>query len=613
MATPLLSSQALTKSHSARPLFREISFGIEEGERIGLIGPNGSGKSTLLRILAGLEKPDSGKVAARSSLRIVYVPQEETFPEEQTIRDTLLAAIADDPLDDTERALRLELLLAQMEFTAPEQSVGTLSGGWRKRLALATAAVQEPDLVLLDEPTNHLDLEGVEWLEEYLQKAPFAYLLVSHDRYFLENTARRIIELNPAYAAGYLSAEGTYSDFLVRREEYLAQQAHRQTAMESIVRREIEWLRRGAQARSTKAKGRIDQAGRLMEDLSELKFRNRQPDNTVAGLDFSASGRRTKEMIVAKGVRKSLGGRTLFSNLDATVSPGRRLGIVGRNGSGKTTLLRLLTGTIEPDAGTVKRADGLRIVWFEQDRAAALDRSLTLKDALSPNSDNVQYRGGTMHVSAWAKRFLFGTDQLAQSVGSLSGGEQARVAVARLMLEPADVLILDEPTNDLDIPTLDVLEESLLTFPGAVVLVTHDRYLLDRVSTEILGLMGDGTARLFADYEQYERNRKDSPLRSQTPLAPKKSAPSAPQTPQRPGLTASERRELAQMEERIEKADGAVARWEAALQDPAVASDAARLQEAWTSLEAAREAVNALYTRWEELEAKQNTANAVRA
>jgi ATP-binding cassette subfamily F protein uup len=259
-----------------------------------------------------------------------------------------------------------------------------------------------------------------------------------------------------------------------------------------------------------------------------------------------------------------------------------------------------------PDAGTVKRADGLRLVWFRQDRAS-LDRGVTLKDALSPNSDNVSYRGGTMHVSAWAKRFLFRSDQLAQSVGALSGGEQARVAIARLMLEPADVIILDEPTNDLDIPTLDVLEESLLTFPGAVVLVTHDRYMLDRVSTEVLGLMGDGSARLFADYEQYERNRIAT-ARGLGDTSPQKTSTASVQ--QRPGLTASERRELANMEEKIEQADAAVARWEAALQDPGVASDAVRLQDAWISLEAARDTVSALYSRWEELDAKPNSGNA---
>ena len=611
MASALVSCQSLTKSHGARPLFTDLSFAIEEEERAALIGPNGAGKSTLLKIIAGLEKADGGTVSARRGARIAYVPQAETFPEGATVDSVLRASLVKEPIDDTERELRIESLLALMEFSDPNQEAATLSGGWQKRLSLARAAITEPDLMLLDEPTNHLDLDGVLWLETYLENTNFAYLVISHDRYFLENVAKRVIELNPAYAGGYFAASGAYSDFLEKQEAYFARQTKEQQALAGVVRREVAWLRRGAKARTTKAKGRIEQAGNLIADLNELKFRNAQAEREVSGMTFSASGRQTKEMVVLKGVSKTLGGRQILKNVELIISPKRRIGVVGPNGSGKTTLLRLVTGDLVPDAGTVKRASDLKIIWFEQTRES-LDKKLTLRDALSPNSDTVEYRGSQMHVSGWAKRFLFRTEQLPQPVGSLSGGEQARVLIARLMLQPADLLILDEPTNDLDIPTLDILTESLIDFPGAVALVTHDRLMLDQVATEVAGLMGDGAVRLFADYEQYEEGRRsqgaesrgDSRAQTADSSRDVRSASSLnPPTPNR--LSAAERKELALMEEKILTAEENVAKWETALADPAVTADPAKVAEAWDSLQAARETVNELFARWEDLESRK--------
>ncbi|MDX1932029.1 MAG: ABC-F family ATP-binding cassette domain-containing protein [Capsulimonadales bacterium] len=604
MASPLVSCQSVTKAFAARPLFDGLSFGIEENEHAALIGPNGSGKSTLLRLIAGLEKPDGGTVVLRKGVRLAYVPQEESFPNDATVEGVLRDALTPFSLDDTESELRIERILEEMRFADRGQRTATLSGGWRKRLAIARAAIVEPDLMLLDEPTNHLDLEGVLWLEDYLTNAVFAFLLISHDRYFLENVAKRVIDLNPAYAGGFFAAEGAYSDFLEKREEYFERQNREEQALASVVRREVEWLKRGAKARTTKAKGRIEQAEGLISDLKELKTRNTLADREVAGMDFSASGRMTREMIVLKGVGKSLGGREILRNVDAVLSPRRRVGIVGPNGAGKTTLLRLMTGELLPDSGTVKQAADLKIVRFDQNRTG-IDRSLTLRDALSPNSDTVVYRGNPMHVSGWAKRFLFRQDQLPQSVSALSGGEQSRLLMAKLMLQPADILVLDEPTNDLDIPTLDILGESLTTFSGAVVLVTHDRFLLDQVATEILGLMGDGTVRLFADFEQYEAARAvpaAPPSVSQKPAA---ASVKPGVTESKPALSTAERRELAQIEGKILEAEEAVARWERSLADPAVTRDPAKLQEAWTGAETAREAVATLYARWEELESRK--------
>ncbi len=593
----LLSCAALTKSYGSRPLFKDISLGVSDNEKMGLIGPNGAGKSTLLRIFAGLEKPDSGTVSARRGLRTAYIAQEDTFAPGATVESVLTEALQSEHLDDIERDVRMEVALGKVGFERRDQIVETLSGGWKKRLSLARALVQDAELLFIDEPTNHLDLEGVLWLEGLLQDAPFAFVLISHDRVFLENVTNRVVELHPAYAEGYISVSGTYSDFLVQREEYLAAQAHREDALQTQVKREIEWLQRGAQARSTKAQGRIQQAGQMIEELAELKFRNAQ--GKTAGVDFTASGRQTRDLIVAKDLSKTLGGRTLFSHLDLTLAPGTRLGLIGPNGSGKTTLIKLLTGEISQDSGTIKRAEGLRVVLFDQARQQ-LDKTLSLRDALSPNSDTVTYQGNPMHVSGWAKRFLFKTEQLHTPIRVLSGGEQARILIANLMLQPADVLILDEPTNDLDIPTLEVLEDSLLSFPGALVLVTHDRYLLDRVSTNLLALDGRGGAAYFTGLAQWEAAQKPPPVAAPVAAMRPKAAAPAPNR-----LSTAERRELGQMESKIEAAEGAVAALERQLEDPAVASNAVRLQEVWNALPDARDQVLALYARWEELEAKK--------
>lgn len=595
----LLSCQGLTKSYGPRPLFSGISLGISEGERMGLIGPNGSGKSTLLKLWAALEKPDAGDVSRRRDVRLGYLSQTDDLPPSMTVEEALADALRDSPLDAHERDFEVSLMLGSLGFAQPQQSVQALSGGWRKRLALARALIRKPDLLLLDEPTNHLDLEGILWLEALLKEVPFAFVLVSHDRYFLENVTNRVVELSRAYADGFLSVKGNYSEFLTRKEDYLAAQATRQDALDTQVKREIEWLRRGPQARTTKAQGRIKEAGRLIDDLAEVKFRNSQ--DRAVDIDFSASGRRTHVLLAAKDIEKRMGGRTLFSHLSFTLSPGLKMGLLGPNGSGKTTLIRLLTGELAPDAGTLKKANDLRVVWFDQNRQT-LDKTVSLRRALSPASDTVIYRNSPLHVSGWAKKFLFRPDQLDVPVSQLSGGEQARILLANLMLMPADLLILDEPTNDLDIPSLEVLEDSLQDFPGALLLVTHDRYLLDRVATDVLALDGQGGSAFFAGYEQWERHQTRS-TPSQLVVAKAPAKPSAPSPSSR--LTASERRELKGMEDTIMAAESDVEALEAQLHDPDVASDHAKLQACWDGLESARIRVAESYTRWEELEARQ--------
>ena len=602
----LLSCESLTKSYGPRTLFTGISFGLDDQERTGLIGPNGSGKSTLLKLLAGAEAPDEGEINTRRNLRLEHVEQQDVFPANVSVEQVLVDAMASMPIDEHDRVARASIMLGKIGFTDPNQSAHSLSGGWKKRLAIARALVREPDLLLLDEPTNHLDLEGILWLERLLKTSSFACLIVSHDRYFLENVANRVVELNRAYPEGYLSVNGSYSDFLEKREGFMVAQQAQQTALASRVRREIEWLKRGAKARTTKAKGRIESAGRMMTDLAELKVRNAQ-DKAVA-IDFTASDRKTRKLLAATGVTKSYGGRVLFRDVDVVLSPKMKLGLLGPNGSGKTTLLRILAGELEPDGGRIKRADNLRVVRFEQDRSR-LDPRATLRDALSPKSDSVVYQGGAMHISAWARRFLFRLEQLDMPVGELSGGEQARVLIAQLMLEPADLLILDEPTNDLDIPTLEVLEESLEEFPGALVLVTHDRYMLDNLSTDLLGLDGNGGASLYADYPQWEQAQLAAKESAAAAVRSATVAKAAPKPASSGGggkrLSYMEQREWEQIEKKIMEAEEALEKAQRETGDPKVMADRDKMHDACERLGAAEQLVRTLYARWEELDAKQ--------
>lgn len=496
----VIFAQKLTKAFGAKPLFRDVTFGVEEKDRIGIIGPNGSGKSTLLKILAGLERPDQGTVTQRQSLRVAYVSQQPDFPDGATVGDILHGAALQGGLSETESQRRMYEWSGRTGFAGLEQVVAPLSGGWKKRLAIASGAIQDPDVLLLDEPTNHLDLEGLRWLAQLLVQGSWAWVLVSHDRWFLDQTVNRVTELNSRYVDGVLSFPGSYSDFLDKRDAFQELQEQQAQALAGKVRKEEAWLRRGPKARTTKAKYRVDSAYALQEQLAEVSTRLREGSTE---LDFVGSGRKTKRLVVGEGIKKGFGHHLLFEHLDVVLSPGVRLGLLGVNGSGKSTLLKILAKILEPDQGTIKHAEQLKVVYFDQHRQE-LDRKLTLRQALSDTGFTVMYRDKSMHVVAWAKRFQFQPEQLDVRVDLLSGGEQARALMARLMLQPADVLIVDEPTNDLDIPTREVLEEGLKEFPGSLVLVTHDRYMLEEVCTQFIGFDGQGGHAFFAEYEQWE-------------------------------------------------------------------------------------------------------------
>jgi len=599
---PILNAQNLSKAFGAEPLFRNVSFTVNERDRIALIGPNGSGKSTLLRILAGLISPDEGEVALRKRATLAYVPQESVFAPGLTITQVIEAALADSLVPALERDARLHETLGRAGFEDFNAEAQSLSGGWRKRLAIAEALVTAPEILLLDEPTNHLDLAGIEWLEQLLQQANFACVVVSHDRYFLENVASETAELARVYPDGIFRIAGTYSQFLEAKERWMHAQARHQEALENRVHTEIEWLRRGPRARRGKSKARIDRAHELIGELGELRSRTR---TASTDLDFSGTGRQSKRLVEIEGLAYQFSeDRPLINDLNFVITNGMRVGLVRPNGSGKTTLLRLLQGELKPDAGTVKTADHLKIVYFEQQRE--LDPSLTLRRALAPDSDAVVFQDRVIHVAAWADRFLFTSEQLNQPVSRLSGGERARVLIARLMLQPADILLLDEPTNDLDIPTLEVLEETLLEFRGALVLVTHDRYLLDRVSTTVLGLDGRGNASTFADYMQWEEWRdqqgrmKRSGSNGSSP-APSAGAMAAPKKK----LSYKEAREYAAIELQIAMVEARLATAQAVLNDSAIQTDATALIAAQSELEEASAALDQLLNRWTELEEKQ--------
>jgi ATP-binding cassette subfamily F protein uup len=622
----LISARGLAKSYALRSLFSGVSLSVLPGDRLGLIGPNGAGKSTLLKILAGQVEPDEGELGSARGVRVIYVPQADVFPAGSDPMDVVVAAArehldhVEGMHDEHEAEVAAALILDKLNFVGDRLTTpcDKLSGGWRKRLSLARALAScggEPDLILLDEPTNHLDLDAINWLESFLRRgtfgaSAFASVFVTHDRAFLEAVATRVAELSAAYPDGLYGVEGNYSEFLRRKEEFLDGQAQAQKVMANQVRKDLAWLARGPQGRGTKAKGRIQASHERMGELADLKTRNSAAAGSAARVDFNSTDRRTKKLIAAKQISKSLGGRALFSGVDLVLGVGDCLGMLGPNGSGKTTLIRVLTGDLKPDSGEVILSEPRpRVAVFSQLRQE-FDPTLTLKEALCPVSDQVRFRDRPMHVTSWARRFLFRDEQLAQPVGSLSGGELARIHIARIMLEPADVLVLDEPTNDLDIPTLETLEEALEDFPGAIILVTHDRAMLGRLSTQIISLDGKGNARMFAGLEQAlsakpvsakPANAADTKAGTAAPGGVSSSGGSSANKKK---LTYNEQREYDSMEQKIMEAEVRLTKAQTAMNNPALSNDRGKMTKACDELSAAQGAVASLYSRWAELESK---------
>ncbi|MDA1008568.1 MAG: ABC-F family ATP-binding cassette domain-containing protein [Planctomycetota bacterium] len=622
----LLVANNLSKSHGLRELFRGVSLSIADGERVGFIGPNGAGKSTLLRMIANLEEPDDGEVLTQRNAVIVYVPQRDDFVEGATPRSAATASAllsASVHGDVHEAEVLAGVILGKLGFSDShiDELADRLSGGWKKRLSIACGLCKAggtPDLLLLDEPTNHLDVEGIRWLEQFLSRQSNdiragACVFITHDRTFLERVATRVIELSRAYPQGTLAAEGNYTEFVRRRDEFLAAQAKAESTLANEVRIDDAWLARGPQARRTKAKSRIEESADRRDELDAITSRNAAASASGAAVDFSASGRRTRRLVLATAISKGFTtDRTLFRDLDLELTPGSRVGLMGPNGSGKTTLLRVLCGDLAPDSGTIRFSDPHpRIVVLRQQRAD-IPLDMLLRDAICPLGDVVDFQGRSMHITAWSRRFLFKDAQLLQTVASLSGGERARAHLARMMLEPADILVLDEPTNDLDIPTLEVLEESVESFPGAVVLVTHDRAMLSRLAKSIAVIGApDGSVSVVTSLDQALSALESAERATQTRdrerdrtalvgSAKKTTAPTA-----RKRLSFKEQREFDGIEEAVHAAEEAHSAAERRLNDQAVATDHVKMAAACHALETAQTAVATLYARWQELETKR--------
>lgn len=592
--TPLITIHSLSKSFGAQVLFQGLSFIVSKGDQVGIIGPNGAGKSTLLKIIAKQEAKDDGNISYRQGLRIAYVSQFPQFPPNHSILDVVVSS-GQETDDIYERNTKASIILGKIGFEDVAQDASSLSGGWKKRLDIARALMQCPDVLLLDEPTNHLDLEGIMWLEQFLMKERLTYLVISHDRYFLENATNRVIEINCCYPNGLFASDGGFSAFLTHKEAFLAGQQERERSIVSQVRDETDWLKRSPKARTTKSLSRVGRAYALMDELSQLKMRNKQEK---VELSFEASERETRKLIVAKNITKSIDGKLLFKNIDITISPGMRLGILGKNGTGKTTLMKILAKEMPQDAGTIKYADDLRIVYFDQLRET-IPLETTLRNALSPSGDSVYFRGRPIHVNGWARRFLFSSDRLDMQIKFLSGGERARILIARLMLKPADVLFLDEPTNDLDIPTLEIMEESLCDFPGAVVLVTHDRCLMDRIATGIIGLGSGLEHQIFADYTQWEEALKNKEA-SIKKVVVTKDKPPVVETKKR--LSLMEKKELTNLPAKIESVEKQLSTLHEQLEEKDIIQNQEKARPLYEKIGTLQKELDQLFLRWEELE-----------
>jgi ATP-binding cassette subfamily F protein uup len=603
--TPLVSLKDITQYSGTRCLFDRLSLVLTEGERVAIIGPNGAGKSTILRMIAGEAVPEEGEVIKRRGLRVGFAPQSDQFEAGDTVAASLERACG---VDERERMVAEAIGLAEFPSDnqlVDSQQVSQLSGGWRKRLAIVRSLLSEPELLLLDEPTNHLDIDGVEWLRKLLLKFSGSAVFISHDRYFIDQVAERVIEINPIFPGGIFSCNGNYSQFTEARAEYLEQLARSQEALANRVRREVEWLHQGAKARTTKQKARIDQAHRMIGELKSIDLRERRVDFELGG-----SGRKSKELIRAEKIAVKYGDKSLLDDLSLIITPQSRIGVVGPNGSGKSTLIRALLKEHPVASGRILNANKLATAVFDQGRTA-IDLNQNLKSALSGGLSAVVFEGQEIHITGWAKRFLFDPNQLTQPLTTLSGGELARVYLSKMMLSQADVLLLDEPTNDLDIQTLEVLEASIEAFPGAVIVVTHDRYLLDRIADTVIGLFGNGHGGVFASFEQFARARNEA-------LKPKPSAvQNRTECQRREGrqkregsakLTYAERLELERIEGVILTAEAQAEELQGALNDPNNACDHKKISELAQKLQVANNNVEELYLRWQYLEKKREGA-----
>jgi ABC transport system ATP-binding/permease protein len=596
----LMSAHNLSHSFASRTLFRQVALGVFEGDRIGLVGPNGAGKSTLLKILGRELKADQGEVTYRRGLRVGFLPQTPTFPPGQTLFDALVSKAADP--HDAIAAGYMWLSKLGLDRFDTEMPVEKLSGGWKKRLALGRELLVEPEVMLLDEPTNHLDIESILWLEEFIADSQMAFVTITHDRLFLQRISNKIFDLDPRNPNYLLTIDGDYVQYLEAKELLMAGQQHREWTMKNTLRRETEWLRRGAIARLKKQTARIDRAHGLKDEVQELSAKNLRRS---AKIEFGEGERNPKKLIAAEGISK----RDLFHDFTTLITPKTRMGLLGRNGAGKSTLIRLLLKQEEPDTGSVFINDDIKISYFEQNRET-LNPKLSLLKNICPDGDYVKHLDQFVHARSYLERFLFSPQQMDLPVEKLSGGEQSRLRIAQLMLDAASVLVLDEPTNDLDMDTLNILEEALKNFPGAVILVTHDRYFMDQVATEIIAFpYGDGGGKLerFADYLQWEAWQGNKAAReaeaAATAAAKAAAAKAAAGSSEKlKKLSFNEKFELENIEAKILGLEQNLANLEVEASSAETVSNASKVQDVYQKISSTQKEIETLYERWAVLE-----------
>ena len=495
----VLTAENITKAYSERVLLDRASFSLQEGEKVGVIGVNGMGKSTLLRIIAGAEEPDEGSVVTGNSVKIGYLPQTPSFAEGETVLSAALRDVIETP-EDFEKESEAKSLLGRLDFADFDQPVEELSGGQRKRVALVHVLLQPVDILVLDEPTNHLDSSMSGWLEEYLIRFRGTLVMVTHDRYFLDRVSTRIVEVDRGCVYSY---PGSYSKYIQLKEERLDMEQASERKRRSILRTELQWLARGARARSTKQKAHIQR----IEDMQNVTAPQQQGKVEMSSL-ASRMGRKTME---AREVCKAYGGRTIIDHYNYLFLKGDRIGIIGPNGCGKSTLLKILTGCLEPDSGTVETGPTIRTGYFSQENEY-MDESLKAIEYIREVAEYITTEDGKITASALMERFLFDGTQQWTRIEKLSGGEKRRLYLLHILMGAPNILILDEPTNDLDIQTLTILEDYLDTFQGIVIVVSHDRYFLDRTVHRIFAFEEDGKIRQYeggySDYLEASRLRQ---------------------------------------------------------------------------------------------------------
>lgn len=612
----LISAYQISKSYASKNLFKNISFAIDDKQRIGLIGPNGAGKTTLMNILAKRIEPDSGKISFSNGLRLGWLEQKPKFNADETIYDSLMSSV-EDAYEGNDIALCYQLIAQfnlDLEGDKEFRKVSSLSGGWQKKVALARELMKRPNLLLLDEPTNHLDIESILWLEEYIQKQnELSFVIVTHDRAFLQNTCNVIFDLDRKNPDGLIKSFGSYMQFLETKSMIMDSQMRLEEKKRNTMLIEKDWLARGPQARLTKQKARIERAHQLIDQVDKLETQNQ---NRKLDFDFGKQESSPKKLIELEGVSKNFGERMLVSKLNAMIRPKTRIGLLGRNGCGKSTLIKILMGKEPPSSGKVFVNQDIQICYFEQGKET-LNSNVSLFKTICPDGDYVHLHGTPVFAKSYLSRFHFSPQQMDLPVAQLSGGEQSRLLIAKLMLNPAHVLILDEPTNDLDIETLDVLTDCLSDFEGALILVSHDRFFLDQNANELWAFTEneEGEIIKFSDYNQWQNWFDDvgkkinrlgaggSGSNLATPLASEKvsSAKDAPKTKK---LSSKEQKEFDTIELRILEKETAMGDRQKQLMDPSIASDFKKIGEVSAEVGKMESEIKELYARWQFLEEK---------